>query len=65
MKGDSHVVLRDSGILCLTIQRLSNFAYETHDQVKDMRLLKINVSFVLPVAVDSSSKLHDKMEFLP
>ena len=40
-------VLRNSGILFLTVQRLSTFAYDTHGQVKDMRLLKSNVLFVL------------------
>ena len=39
-------LLRNSGILFLTVQRLSTFAYDTHGQVKDMRLLKLNVLFM-------------------
>ena len=46
-KGNSHIVPKNSGILFLTVQRLSNFAYDTHGQVKDMRLLKLNVLFML------------------
>ena len=46
-KGNSGTVLRNSGILFLTVKRLSNFAYDTHGQVKDMRLLKSNVLFML------------------
>ena len=46
-KGNSHTVLRNNGILFLTVQRLSNFAYDTHGQVKDMRLLKLKVFFML------------------
>ena len=46
-KGNSHTVLRNSGILFLTVQRLSNFGYDTHGQVKDMRLLKLNLLFML------------------
>ena len=46
-KGNSHRVLRNSGILFLIVQRFSNFAYDTHGQVKDMRLLKLNVLFTL------------------
>ena len=30
-------VLRNSGILFLTVQHLGTFAYDTHGQVKDMR----------------------------
>ena len=30
-----------------------------------MRLLKLNVFFYAEIAVDSSSKLHDKMELSP
>ena len=30
-------MLRNSGILFLTVQRLSNFAYDTHGLVKDMK----------------------------
>ena len=41
------IVLRNSGILFLTVQHLSTFAYDTHGQVKDMRLLKLNVLFML------------------
>ena len=33
-KRNSHLVLRNTGILCLTVQRLSNFACDTHGQVK-------------------------------
>ena len=40
-------VLRNSGILFLTVQHLSTFAYDTHGQVKDTRLLKLNVLFML------------------
>ena len=40
-------VLRNSGILFLTVQHLATFAYDTHGQVKDMRLLKLNVLFML------------------
>ena len=40
-------VLRNSGILFLTVQNLGTFAYDTHGQVKDMRLLKLNVLFML------------------
>ena len=40
-------VLRNSGILFLTVQHLSNFAYDTRGLVKDMRLLKLNVLFML------------------
>ena len=40
-------VLRNSGILFLTVQHLSTFPYDTHGQVKDMRLLKLNVLFML------------------
>ena len=41
------IVLKNSGILLLTVQRLSDFAYESHAQVKDTRLPKLNVLFVL------------------
>ena len=40
-------VLRNSGVLYLTVQHLSTFAYDTHGQVKDTRLLKLNVLFML------------------
>lgn len=38
---------KNRGILCLIVQRLSNFACDFHGQVKDTRLLKFNVSFML------------------
>ena len=44
-KGNS--MLRNSGILFLTVKRLSKFAYDIRGQVKDMRLLKSNVLFML------------------
>ena len=40
------MVLRNSGILCLTLKRLSNFAYDTRSQVKDMSLLKSNMLLI-------------------
>ena len=46
-KGNSQTVFRNSGILFLTVKRLSNFAYDAHGQVKDMRLLKLDVLFML------------------
>ena len=36
-----------SGISFLTVKRLSNFVYDTRGEVKDMRLLKSNVLFML------------------
>ena len=53
-------VLRNSGILFLTVKRLSNFAYNTRGQVKDMRLLKRVI--YAEITVDSSSKLHDNLK---